>query len=438
MNYQETCDYLFSQTANFEQQGSAGYKPGLDTSLALDEHYGHPHEHFRCIHVAGTNGKGSVSHLMAAQLQGCGYTIGLYTSPHILDFSERIRVNGKPISEDYVVKFVEEGKEFFEQQKATFFDITTAMAFKYFMDMDVDIAIVEVGLGGRFDCTNIITPILSVITNISLDHTQLLGESVEQIAIEKGGIIKRGIPVVIGEATKETRPVFEALAQEVNAPITFAEDEQEILSWRLTPEGYMHYTAKHLGEFECELTGDYQSRNMNTAVVALHKVVDLGYMCDCIDPENNRRIQAEMNRAFKNIVKGTGLRGRWQIMRSRPTVVCDSGHNPGAWEWLSKQLAAVKCRQMRIVFGMVEDKDVYTVMSMLPKNATYFFTKGSTKRAFPETSLKVFAEQFELKGDCYPTVEQAYKAALEGATGDDFIFIGGSFYVVADFMKTRN
>ena len=437
MNYQETCDYLFSHTANFELQGSAGYKPGLETSLALDEHYGHPHEHFRSIHVAGTNGKGSVSHLMAAQLQGCGYRVGLYTSPHIIDFSERIRINGKPISEDYVVQFVEEGKEFFEQQKATFFDIATAMAFKYFKDMDVDIAIVEVGLGGRFDCTNIITPILSVITNISLDHTQLLGDSVEQIAIEKGGIIKRRVPVVIGEATPETRPVFEALAQEADAPIIFAEDEQEIVSAQLTPEGYMHYTAKHLGEFECELTGDYQPRNMNTVVVALHKVVDMGYMCDCIEPENNRLIQKEMNRAFKNVVKGTGLQGRWQTVRRNPTVVCDTGHNPGAWEYLSKQLEAVKCRQLHIVFGMVEDKDVYTVMSMLPKKATYFFTKGSTKRAFPENSLKVFGDQFGLKGDCYPTVEEAYKAALEGTTNDDFIFIGGSFYVVADFMKLR-
>ncbi len=437
MNYQETCDYLFSQTANFEVHGSSGYKPGLETSLALDEHYGHPHEHFRSIHVAGTNGKGSVSHLIAAQLQGCGYSIGLYTSPHILDFSERIRVNGKPISEDYVVKFVENGKSFFEQQKATFFDIATSMAFKYFKDMDVDIAVVEVGLGGRFDCTNIITPILSIITNVSLDHTQLLGNSLEQIAMEKGGIIKRGVPVVIGESTPETKPVFEALAIEADAPIIFADEEQEIVSWELTSQGFMHYTAKHLGDFECELTGEYQPRNMNTVVVALHKIVDMGYMADCIIPDNNRKIQGEMNRAFKNVVKGTGLKGRWQKVRSNPTVVCDTGHNPGAWEYLSKQLSAVKCRQLRIVFGMVEDKDVYTVMAMLPKEAVYFFTKGSTKRAFPETSLKVFGEQFGLKSECYPTVEEAYKAALEGASSDDFIFIGGSTYIVSDFMRMR-
>lgn len=437
MNYQETCDYLFSQTANFEQQGTKGYKPGLGTSLALDEHYGHPHRHFRSIHVAGTNGKGSVSHLIAAQLQVCGYSVGLYTSPHILDFSERIRVNGKPISKDYVTRFVAEGKLFFEQNKATFFDIATAMAFKYFKDMDVDIAVVEVGLGGRFDCTNIITPILSIITNVSLDHTQLLGNTVEQIAMEKGGIIKPGVPVVVGETTPETRKVFETLAKEAHAPIVFAEDEQEIVSWRLTPEGYMHYTAKHLGEFECELTGDYQPRNMNTVVVAQHEMEHMGYLADCLKPENNRKIQYEMNRAFKNVMKDTGLMGRWQKMRSNPTVVCDSGHNPGAWQYLSKQLANVKCRQLRIIFGMVEDKDVYSVMSLLPKNAIYYFTKGSTKRAMPETSLKVFAEQFDLKGNSYPTVEAAYKAALDDSDSEDFIFVGGSFYVVADFMKVK-
>jgi len=272
---------------------------------------------------------------------------------------------------------------------------------------------------------------------VSLDHTQLLGDSLEQIAIEKGGIIKRGVPVVVGETTPETRPVFEALAKEANAPITFAEDEQEIASWQFLPEGYMHYTAKHLGEFDCELVGEYQPRNMNTVVVALHKVVDMGYMADCIEPDNKRKIQGEMNRAFKNVVKSTGLRGRWQTMRTSPTVVCDTGHNPGAWEYLSKQLAAVKCHRMHIVFGMVEDKDVYSVMSMLPKEAAYYFTKGTTKRAFPETSLKVFGEQLGLHGDSYPTVEQAFKAAIARAQSDDFIFVGGSTYVVADFMKAK-
>ena len=437
MNYQETCDYLFSQTANFENQGASGYKEGLATTQALDEHFGHPHEHFRSIHIGGTNGKGSVSHLIAAELQTCGYRVGLYTSPHIVDFRERIRINGIPISEEYVVNFVEEEKGFFEPLSPSFFEITTAMAFKYFKEMDVDIAVVEVGLGGRLDCTNIITPVMSIITNISLDHTQLLGSSVEQIAMEKGGIIKRGIPVIIGEATPETRMVFDALAEEKHAPIYYAEDEQEIESWEYTPKG-IHYKAKHLGEFDCELRGTYQPKNMNTLVVAMHRMVEMGYLADCIAPDNNRKIQQELTTAFTEVTKLTGLTGRWQTVKTQPTVVCDTGHNPGAWQYLSRQLEEVECRQLHIVFGMVEDKDVYTVMSMLPKNATYFFTKGSTKRALPETSLKVFAEQFGLKGECYPTVDEAYSAAIEGASSDDFIFVGGSTYVVADFLKSYN
>lgn len=437
MTYQEVTDYLFEQVPSFEQQGTGGYKEGLDNSLKLNEHFGHPHEHFRSIHVAGTNGKGSVSNLLAAQLQVCGYRVGLYTSPHIVDFRERIRVNGVAIPENYVVQFVETEKEFLDSLSPTFFEITTVMAFKYFMDKDVDIAIIEVGLGGRLDCTNVINPILSVITNISLDHTQLLGSSIEQIAMEKGGIIKRGAPVVIGEAQAETRSVFDALAAEAKTTIVYAEDEQELVSYEPLPEGGFLYHAKHLGDFRCELGGDFQPKNMNTVVVAMHQLVDLGYLSDCLEPENNRKIQEEMNRAFTHVTKITGLMGRWQKVRENPTVVCDTGHNPGAWEYLSKMLENTKCREMRIVFGLVEDKDIYTIMSMLPKNATYFYTKGSTKRAFPETSLKIFGEQFGLKGDCYPTVEEAYQAAMQGATNEDFIFVGGSNYIVADFLKTR-
>ena len=437
MTYQETIDYLFSQTANYERQGAAGYKEGLGNSIALDEHFGHLHENFRSIHIGGTNGKGSVCHTLAAQLQVCGYRVGLYTSPHIVDFRERIRINGVPIPEDYVVHFVESERDFFEPLNPSFFELTTAMAFKYFSEMNVDIAIIEVGLGGRLDCTNIITPILSIITNISLDHTQLLGSSLEQIAMEKGGIIKRGVPVLIGETTPETRPVFEALAQEVQAPIYFAEDEQEITSATPRPEGGMHYTAKHLGDFDGELSGPYQAKNTNTSVVAMHRLVEMGYLADCIEEDNNKMIQKEMNNAFLNVCSMTGLMGRWQIIRQKPTVVCDTGHNPGAWEYLGQQLANIQCRELRIVFGMMEDKDVYTVMSLLPKNATYYFTKGNTKRALPETSLKIFGEQFGLKGECYPTVAEAYQAAINGSQSDDFIFIGGSTYVVSDFLKTR-
>ena len=436
MNYQETIDYLFSRTTSYENQGATGYKEGLDTSYKLDEHFGHPHESFRSIHVAGTNGKGSVAHLIAAELQVSGYKVGLYTSPHLIDFRERIRINGTPIDEDYVVKFVEEEKEFFEPLNPSFFELTTAMAFKFFKEKTVDIAVIEVGLGGRLDCTNIITPIVSIITNISLDHTQLLGSSLEQIAFEKGGIIKKNVPVIIGEAKPETRAVFSALASEMQAPIYFAEDEQEIVSSELKGE-YIHYKAAHLGEFDCELTGEYQPRNMNTVVVAMHRLVEMGYLADCIDEKNNHLIAEEMSNAFKNVTKITGLMARWQTVRENPRVICDTGHNPGAWEYLGKQLENLNCQKLRIIFGIVEDKDIYGVMALLPKNATYFFTKGSTKRAFPETSLKIFGEQFGLKGECYPTVIEAYQAAMQGATSEDVIFIGGSTYIVADFLKTR-
>jgi dihydrofolate synthase/folylpolyglutamate synthase len=315
--------------------------------------------------------------------------------------------------------------------------MTVGLAFDYFASQQVDIAVIEVGMGGRLDSTNVITPLLSVITNIGFDHTQFLGDTLPKIAAEKAGIIKPGVPVVIGEATPETRAVFDAIAAEQQAPIYYAEDEKEITSATLTSEGMMHYTCVHLGDFECELTGDFQPINMNTMVVALHKLVDRGYLADCIEPKNQALVAEEMSNAFKNVTKITGLMARWQTVRENPRVICDTGHNPAAWHYLGKQLANLKCHQLHIVFGMVEDKDVYSVMALLPKNATYFFTKGSTKRAFPETSLKIFGEQFGLKGECYPTVEEAYEAAMQGATSEDVIFIGGSTYAVADYLKTR-
>jgi dihydrofolate synthase/folylpolyglutamate synthase len=438
MSYEEITEYLFSQTPSYESQGASGYKEGLETTERLDEHFGHPHENFRSIHVAGTNGKGSVSHTIAAQLQVSGYRVGLYTSPHLVDFRERIRVNGIPISEEYVVEFVEREKDFFEPLHPSFFEITTAMAFKYFSDMGVDIAVVEVGLGGRLDCTNIITPILSIITNISLDHTQLLGHSLEQIAMEKGGIIKPGIPVVIGEATPETRMVFDTLAAEANAPIVYAEDNPELISAKLRPEGGMYYKTVHGFEFYGELGGIYQEKNTNTVLHAFGQLVHMGYLADIVEGREKQKTQEEMNSAFLNVTTLTGLKGRWQKVRENPTVVCDTGHNVAGWQYLSRQLTDIKCKELRIIFGMVDDKDIYGVMSLLPKNATYYYTKGSTKRAFPETSLKVFGEQFGLKGECYPDVEHAYQAAITGASSEDFIFVGGSTYVVADFLKTRN
>lgn len=440
MTYKEVTEYLFNQVPNYEHQGTSGYKEGLETTLKLDEHFEHPHESFRSIHIAGTNGKGSVSHSIAAMLQVYGYRVGLYTSPHLVDFSERIRVNGIPISEDYVVNFVEQEKEFLDSLHPSFFEITTAMAFKYFKDMDVDIAVIEVGLGGRLDCTNIITPILCAITNISLDHTQLLGNSLEQIAMEKAGIIKAGIPVVIGENNPATRPVFEEVAASVKAPIFFAEDddEKEIVSAEPLDNGHILYHAKHLADFEGELGGIYQLKNTNTTMSIMHRLMDLGYLASCYEPENNKTIQIEMNKAFQNICEITGLHGRWQITHQKPTIVCDTGHNVAGWQYISQQLANIECKKMRIIFGVVEDKDVYGIMQLLPKNAIYYFTKPDSKRAFPETSLKVFGDQFGLESNCYSTVMQAYNTAFAEASPDDFIFIGGSSYVVADFLKSRN
>lgn len=434
MTYKETCNYLFTQTPMFEKQGLGGYKEGLENSLALDEHLGHPHRNFRSIHIAGTNGKGSCAHTLASILQQCGYKVGLYTSPHLVDFRERIRINGQPIPENYVVDFVEKEKEFFEPLKPTFFELTTALAFQYFSDMQIDIAVIEVGLGGRLDCTNIITPILSVITNISRDHTQLLGHSLEQIAIEKAGIIKKGIPVVIGEALPETRPIFEAIAEENKAPIIFAEDQPEVLDAQLEYSN-MIYDTRSYGKIIGELCGRYQEKNTNTILWAVRKLEDFSYMYRFADDSKSPAKGHEVKAGFKSVCEITGLKGRWQVVRKSPTVVCDTGHNTAGWQYLSQQLNEVKCQNMYIVFGVVEDKDVDGIMSLLPKQATYFFTKANNQRAVSEHVLHIMGQKLGLTGDTYPSVTEAYQAAIAKAKADDFVFIGGSSYVVADFLK---
>ena len=436
MTYQETCDYLFSQLPMFEKQGAGGYKEGLENTLALDEHFDHPHKHFRTIHIAGTNGKGSCAHTLSAILQACGYKTGLYTSPHLVDFRERIRINGQMIPEKYVIEFVEQEKPFFEPLHPTFFELTTAMAFKYFSEQKVDIAVIEVGLGGRLDCTNIITPILSVITNISLDHTQLLGHSLEQIAMEKAGIIKRGVPVIIGEATEQTRPVFEAVAQEVGAQITFAEDQKEVTSAELIG-GAMHYQTRHYGQLQGQLCGLYQQKNANTILWAVRKLEEQGYMYRYANDSQSETRGREVSMGFKDVCQLTGLQGRWQIVSQEPLTVCDTGHNVAGWEYLSRQMGQVECRQMHIVFGAVEDKDVDGMMALLPKKATYYFTKANNHRAISENVLKMLGQQLGLQGESYPSVADAYESAHNAAQRDDFVFIGGSSYVVADFLKSR-
>lgn len=435
MNYKETCEYLYNQMPMFERQGASGYKEGLSTTLALDEHLGHPHLSYKTIHVGGTNGKGSVSHTIAAVLQECGYRVGLYTSPHLVDFRERIRINGKPISQQYVVNFVEEHRSFFEPLHPSFFEVTTAMAFMYFKEMNVDIAVIEVGLGGRLDCTNIIQPLVSVITNISFDHTQFLGDTLAKIAGEKAGIIKTNTPVVIGETNAETRPVFEKTAREKNAPIVFADDDPQVVSAVPLNEGGMRYHLKFMGKLEGDLGGIYQKQNMNTALFALEEVRKLGYLASAIEGKTFDRCRYELKSGISNVAKLTGLRGRWETVNQTPKVVCDTGHNVGGWMYLSRQLANVQCQQMHIIFGMVDDKDIDKVLDLLPKHAKFYFTKAQTKRALNENVVMEKAKEHGIEGNAYHTVNEAYKAAYRSASANDFIFVGGSSYIVGDFLK---
>ncbi len=430
MDYRETTAYLFSQMPMFERQGAAGYKEGLQNTLALDDRFGHPHRNYKTIHVAGTNGKGSCSHTIAAILQQCGYRVGLYTSPHLVDFKERIRINGTPVSEDYVVRFVEENRAFFEPLHPSFFEVTTALAFKYFSDMGVDVAVIEVGLGGRLDCTNIITPIVSVITNISFDHTQFLGDTLAKIAGEKAGIIKPGVPVVIGETTAETRPVFEAEARSASSRAVFAEDNPEVTAAELAGDGCgMDYTTVSYGAIHGDMSGIYQKKNANTVLKAIDTLAESSGIFAGKD------IMECVKSGFSQVATSTGLAGRWQTVGLKPRVICDTGHNVGGWIYLSRQLKATPCRRRHIVFGMVADKDIDGVLELLPKDATYYFTKADNKRAMDERVLQEKAAVYGLKGDCFATVSAAFKAANSAVCEDDLIFIGGSSYVVADFMS---
>lgn len=423
MNYPETINYLFNIAPVFEHIGASAYKEGLENTYLLDEHFGHPHRKFKSIHVAGTNGKGSCSHTLAAILQEEGYKVGLYTSPHIIDFRERIKVNGVCVSEQYVVDFVEKGKKFFEKLHPSFFELTTAMAFRYFAEQNVDYAVIEVGLGGRLDCTNIITPILSVITNISLDHTNFLGDTLEKIAKEKAGIIKENIPVIIGETTSETMPVFRTKADLMHADITFADSDDEIQSFTIEKKG-ITYVTKSFGIIHGELGGIYQRKNTNTILHALK------FLCKQHIIKDIKSIKA----GFSNVCKLTGLLGRWQQIGTNPTVICDTGHNVGGWIYISQQLQLQQYKRLHIVFGMVDDKDIDGVMSLLPKNAIYYFTRPQSKRAFPERMVQNKAIEHNLHGDCYCDVPTAFNAAIKQASPDDMIFVGGSSYVVSDLL----
>ena len=410
MNYQETVNYLFTSTPVFEKEGATAYKPGLGTMETMDEHLGHPHTKYKTIHVAGTNGKGSCSHTLAAVLQSQGYKVGLFTSPHLVDFRERIRVNGKMVSEEYVIDFVEKNRAFFEPLHPSFFELTTMMAFQYFAEQQVDYAVIEVGLGGRLDSTNIITPILSVITNISFDHTQFLGSTLALIAGEKAGIIKQDIPVVIGEWNNETKPVFDRVAKEKNAPI--------------------FYSSPTKLDIEFELKGNYQANNKNTIATAIKTLRKLGVELN----------ETSIKNGFKHVCELTGLRGRWDKLGEKPLTICDTGHNLAGWEYLAPQIKAMKATVKHIVFGMVDDKDIEHVLKLLAEinqdnHLKFYWTQPNTHRAIPIERVAEVAKQFGLSGECYPSVKQAFEASKKAAREDDFIFIGGSSYVVADLLS---
>ena len=425
MTYDETVTYLYNCAPPFQQVGGAAYKEGLSTTIALDNHLGNPHTKFRTIHVAGTNGKGSTSHTIAAILQQNGYKVGLYTSPHLIDFRERIRINGVTAPEDYIIGFVEKHREFFEPLSPSFFELTTAMAFNYFAEQEVDVAVIEVGLGGRLDCTNIITPELSIITNISLDHTQFLGNTIEKIAAEKAGIIKSRVPVVIGETTEATRELFSRRASESDSPIFFAEEDTELTGATASGSGYEYRTSSY-GTIHGTLGGYCQEKNARTILAAIGLLKQKGYS---ITDDSVRK-------GFTNVTSLTGLMGRWQVLAESPRIVCDAGHNIGGIGYVAKQLQAQECDTLRIVFGMVSDKDISAVLAMMPQNAVYYFTQASIKRAMPAAELKVKAAAFGLQGSHYPNVKAALQAAKDDSATDDFIFVGGSCFIVADLLAS--
>ena len=415
MDYQQTIDYLYHAAPLFQNIGAGAYKEGLSNTRALDEHFGHPHTHYRTIHVAGTNGKGSVSSTLAAILQSAGLRVGLYTSPHLVDFRERIRVNGKMIPKRRVIDFVRKERAFFEPLSPSFFELTTALAFVYFAEQQVDVAVIEVGLGGRLDCTNIISPDLSIITNISFDHQQFLGDTLPQIAAEKAGIIKAGVPVVVGETNnhEEVREVFVQKATGLDAPLRFADEED-------------------FPPVESELKGEYQRANMQTVQCALSELQKQAFYTPLLTENVIRK-------GLLHVTSLTGLRGRWQQLQEHPTLICDAGHNIAGIEYAVSQLLEQDFNHLRLVFGMVNDKDFTEALHLLEQlkdRATYYFTQPSCKRALPAEELaKPYLQKGFQNVQTFPSVSAAVTAALSDAAPDDLVFVGGSCYVIADLLE---
>lgn len=404
MDYQETVHWMFRQLPMYQNKGAVALKKDLSNSIALAKHLNNPEDSFKSIHVAGTNGKGSTSHMVASVLQEAGYIVGLYTSPHLKDFRERIKINGVDISQQFVIEFIERNRSFLKQQQLSFFEMTVGMAFDYFSQNKVDIVVVEVGLGGRLDSTNIITPEVSVITNIGFDHTRILGTSYEAIAKEKAGIIKPNIPVVIGETQIETKAVFESIAKTRAAKIQFADTLPS------------HYTS--------DLKGDYQKNNIKTAVCTLHILRELGF--DISEPH--------IVSGLKNTTKNTGLKGRWQELQSVPKIICDTAHNAEGLLYIIKQIRREEYKTLHMVFGVVNDKDLDSILPLLPKEAVYYFCKPDVPRGLDATILKRKFRSKGFNGEAYSSVILALIAAKEAASPKDLIYIGGSTFVVAEVL----
>ena len=404
MNYKETTEWMFSQLPMFQHQGAVAYKSDLSNIHQLDEFLNHPHTKFKTIHVAGTNGKGSTASLLASVLQEAGYKVGLYTSPHLKDFRERIKINGCLISEQNVVDFISRNKTFFEEHQLSFFEMTVGLAFDYFANEPVDVAIIEVGMGGRLDATNVIWPLVSVITNIGLDHTQFLGTTLKEIAGEKGGIIKRHVPVVIGEYLTETKQVFSELALENNSEIIFAQDIDYV-------------------DLPCGLHGAYQIQNKKTVLAAL-EVLSSDFQIS----------EKAIRNGFLNVIENTGLLGRWQIINEKPKVVCDTAHNSHGLHLVMKQINEDTFDKLHVVLGVVNDKDLESILPLFPTNAVYYFSKPNVPRGLDKLVLQAKAKEFGLIGEVYSSISEAYAAASVCATDKDFIFIGGSTFVVAEII----
>ena len=423
IKYEEAIQYLYNRLPVFHHVGGAAYKPGLDNTINLMNALGNPHRRFRTIHIAGTNGKGSVSHILAAVLQSVGYKVGLYTSPHLVDFGERIRINGDMIEQQYVVDFVENNKNLFEEIQPSFFEVSMAMAFNYFADCEVYIAVIEVGLGGRLDSTNIIQPELSVITNISFDHVGFLGDTLEKIAFEKAGIIKANTPVVIGEVTPETKSVFEIKAKQENAPILYAENQLSVIFKE-------YYNQKMIVEssdnkrYTVDLFGLYQLKNIATTLTAIEQLNKLNFKVS----------DEHVAVGLENTCELTGLEGRWQKLQQNPLVIADTGHNVAGIQYVVEQLKLQNYKTLRIIIGMVNDKDISAVLALLPKEAIYYFTQASIERALPAELLQIQAKSTGLSGNAYLSVEEAIKSAITDSETDDMLFIGGSNFIVGEAL----